>query len=69
MKKSYQEYLKALNKSISHEHLRTGQHAMNLLYSHNLELYEKILGSNIDPFYLNNRLGTFFNYLEEHWND
>lgn len=69
MKKSYQEFLKALNNSIPNENLRTGQHAMALLYFYNLELYEKITGSSIDPFYLDNKLGVFFSYLEEHWND
>jgi hypothetical protein len=69
MKHTHLEYIKALNNSIINEHLRAGQHAMNLLYSYNQKLYEKITGSNIDPFYLDNKLGAFFSYIEEHWDD
>jgi hypothetical protein len=69
MKRTYLEYINALNNSIKDENLRAGQHAMGLLYTYNQTLYQKITGSDIDPFYLDNKLGAFFSYIQEHWND
>ncbi len=46
---------------------RVGQFYMNTLAEIRPDLYRKVTGSNADPFFSNNRLSNFWNWLAENW--
>jgi hypothetical protein len=47
--------------------LRPGQAAVNLLWRCHDKLANKSITEPWDPYYLNERLDTFFNYCETNW--
>lgn len=50
-------------------HLRMGQFYMNHLYKHAPEVYERIHGTECDPFYVNERVPEFLIALWIRWED
>lgn len=50
--------------------LRKGQFAMNLLSARRPDLYDRLMQEDreLDPFYSDDRLPAFFDWLRENWN-
>ena len=48
--------------------LRIGQCYMNVLYDIDPTLYREITGTQVDPFYVDDRIEAFLRFCEEHWN-
>ena len=48
---------------------RHGQFAFNMLYSWRPVLADKIRTTEIDPFYRDDRLPAFWEYVIAHWDD
>lgn len=47
--------------------LRVGQYLFNTLYLVRPDLADKIVTTDIDPFYLDSRLSAFWTFLDENW--
>jgi hypothetical protein len=47
--------------------LRVGQAAYNLLHENRPDLSFKIIGTHLDPFYDNSKLGAFANFIRKNW--
>lgn len=47
--------------------LRAGQYIFNTLYLVRPDLADKIVATDIDPFYLDSRLNAFWTFLDENW--
>lgn len=49
--------------------LRIGQHMFNMLCDYNISLANEIRGDNVlDPFYNDNKVPVFLNYIIDNWN-
>jgi hypothetical protein len=48
---------------------RSGQHAYNLLMHTRPDLCGALVGSELDPFYDDDRLPAFLEWVSEHWGD
>lgn len=49
--------------------LRQGQQAFNVLHEMRPDLANEIRATPLDPFYLDERLPDFYNFLYVRWND
>lgn len=69
---TYGEYLHTALRDFNSEGLiRSGQWLMILLAEHNPALHNHIMTfrSDVDPFYVDNRIPAFLEYVQEHWDD
>ena len=57
------ELHKKANEKMSQDGLRRGQSYMNALHEIDLSLYNRIAGSTLDPFYNDESLPKFFEFL------
>lgn len=48
---------------------RDGQFWFKLLHLHRPDLADEIRATDLDPFYVDDRLEAFFAYVESHWDD
>jgi hypothetical protein len=63
------DFYKGLNKYITeHKKMRKGQAVFNYTFSKYKELTEKIVGTDLDCFYDDNRINSFLTYIEENKN-
>lgn len=64
-----QEYLATMSTLYleNRDHVRMGQAYMNYLCMVREDLYQKVTGTENDPFYLDMRLPKFFSWLAENW--
>lgn len=46
---------------------RDGQKAFNLLASHRVDLAGRVRATELDPFYVDEVLPAFWEYVEAHW--
>lgn len=49
----------------TNKYLRYGQQCFNLLYDIDPDVANEIRGTKLDPFYDDNKLSSFFNYIED----
>lgn len=67
-KMTFAAFLFAYSTSIrKHPHLRCGQYMCNLLYEVRPDLADRIRGTAIDPFYLDERIPDFLSYVGDNW--
>lgn len=66
---TFQEYLTemAILYPRSQEHVRMGQAYMNYLCMVRQDLYDKVTGSQYDPFYIDAILPEFLSWVAENW--
>lgn len=59
------EWVELVEKTVKycHEGLRLGQSYMNALSKVNIDLYNEIIATDVDPFYNDNILPRFIEYL------
>lgn len=50
-----------------HRQLRNGQSMMQALYELDKELYEKVTGTDIDPFYVDANIPKLLEFLDGHF--
>lgn len=48
----------------NNKELREGQAYMNALFEIDQKLYNEITGTDLDPFYDDSKINTFFDYLK-----
>lgn len=48
---------------------REGQAAMNVLYGMNPVLYQRVMTTPLDPFYRDELVSVFYQFLCDHWED
>lgn len=48
---------------------RLGQTYFNVLTYANNELADEVRGTNIDPFFVDDRLGTFLEFVRARWSE
>ena len=62
----FEQLLEGANEMAPGNHLlRRGQMLMNLLWDINPALYSEITGTDIDPFYVDQRVDVFLAYVKE----
>ncbi|AEC53172.1 hypothetical protein SCRM01_226 [Synechococcus phage S-CRM01] len=68
---TFQHYLDSANRYYvqNSKDLRYGQAMMNFLCLVCPELDAKITGTDVDPFYDDNRVPVFLEYLGNHWDN
>ncbi len=49
--------------------LRAGQSLMNAIYDVDLELYNKITGTDADCFYVDSKMSKTWDVIEEHYSN
>ena len=66
---TYQEYCQKANAQFINAEgtLRLGQSYMNLLYEVRPELEQRICGTDLDPFYKDDNLYHFLEFVKSEW--
>ena len=59
--------LKILDTLAEYPQLRPGQAAYTALAGVRPDLADRVIGTALDPFYIDNRLGAFLDFVEENW--
>lgn len=63
----HDEFLAACVRDRSTFDHRAGQHAFNVLYQLRPDLAEMVRASSFDPFYVDGRLPTFYEWVAKNW--
>lgn len=64
---SFEEYAELARLRYMRGHERSGQAHYNELNLHRPDLAEALIGTKYDPYYDDERLGSFFTFIRERW--
>ena len=65
---SLEDYLEAVQSTIkAHPSYREGQAFFNTLALQRPDLSEQIVGTDLDPYATDKRIGGFLRWIEAHW--
>jgi hypothetical protein len=68
METSFNDYInRVLQMQEAHPEWRVGQTFFNVLYIMRPKMADQVRGSEIDPFYQDDRVLIFLAFVDEHW--
>lgn len=67
---TFEEFVaRVADEQVRHPEWRVGQTAFNVLWKLRPELAEQVRVTEANPYYLDDRLPAFYEWLEQHWED
>ena len=67
MPMSFDQFVELFNSRVQPSWSRMGQHAFNTLHEVAPELANKVRATDVDPFYRDDRINKFWQFVAENW--